>query len=208
MIDRNVRFASGATWLCGMVLSIIVGQTSSAMAQSVRLASGSGADGMVVPANEPRAHLHNLSNAVWTKALEAENPTRPPIRLISGDKRYPFGQYGANGRYPFGMQYYSYGSNGRYPFGVPYYSYGPTNSPRSYGQYPVPRPAPPPATLPAIPWGIGGYEPGYWGYGWNGYGYGGYAPATWSYGGWGAPVPPGWGYVPVAPTWGPAWPGY
>lgn len=203
MTDRFVRFAGDPLRLCWLLLACTACQTSTAFAQSIRLAGGSGASSEVVPANEPRAHLNNLSNALWTKTLESETPTRPPIRLISGYTRYPFGQYGAHGRYPFGTQYYYY---------------GPTLSYRSYGQYPVPRTAAPPvASLPVLPWGIGGYGPGYWpgywgygwnGYGWNGYGYGGYGPVTWSYGGWGAPVPAGWGPVPVAPTWGPVWPGW
>jgi hypothetical protein len=183
--DRLSR-STGFAW--GVLLLLATGQSATAHAQSVRLAAGSSAD--VTPTNEPRAHLRNLSNAVWSKSMESETPTRAPIRLISRYTRYPFGQYGVHGRYPFG---------------TPYYSYGPSLGERSYGQYPVPRPAPPTAiAAPLPPWVVGGgYGPGVWGYGWNGYGYGAYDPVTWSYGGWGAAVPPGWGYVPVAPVWGP-----
>ncbi len=122
-----------------VLLCLASGQPTPVFAQSIRLAAGSAA-AEVAPTNEPRAHLRNLSNAVWSKAMESETPTRAPIRLISRYTRYPFGQYGVHGRYPFG---------------TPYYSYGPSLGERSYGQYPVPRPAPPAAIAAPIPaWAV------------------------------------------------------
>ena len=170
----------------------------------------------VVPTGGPHDSPRNLNHAVWTRSKEQTKSARPPIHLVQGYSRYPFG---------------AAGSHGRYPAGTPYYQYGPSNRPgamyvpRQYGaalSSPAVTPADPlgtgspitgagglggwPVTSPyghvvgPSPLGFSSFGPTHVlpvGYGWNGIGWGAYPPVLQGWGGYGP-----WGYGPAG--YGPA----
>jgi hypothetical protein len=168
----------------------------------------------VTPAGGPHDSPRNLNHAVWTRSKDQSKTARPPIRLVQGYSRYPFG---------------AAGSHGRYPAGTPYYQYGPSNRPgaiyvpRQYGAALSSTPVTPtdplgtgspitgagglggwPVTSPnghvvgPSPLGFPSFGPTHvlpFGYGWSGIGWGANPPVLQGWGGYG---PWGAGYGPVA----------
>lgn len=169
----------------------------------------------VIPAGAPGDSPRNLNHAVWTHTKgESTAQSRPPVHLLGGSRpastnqpsgsnvpvqpvggftHYPFGYYGAHGRYPAGATYYSYGPAARpYPSVPRQYSAAIRSNPvvpedpnglgdraAEFSGSPHPLAGPYGVTVGGSPVGYPGYGPHHvlpFGYGWNGYGWGGYSP--------------------------------